>query len=51
MGVLATFKGAKEEVHAARERRGHAGSDEHRIHEILAETGPHAAMTIVRCED
>jgi hypothetical protein len=51
MGILATFKGAKEEVHAARERRGRAGSDEHQVHEILAEAGPHAAMTIVRCED
>jgi hypothetical protein len=51
MGILATFKGAKEEVHAARERRGHVGSDEHQVHEILAEAGPHAALAIVRCED
>lgn len=51
MGLLATLKGAKEEVHAARERRGHARSDEHQVHEILAEAGPHAAMALVRCED
>jgi hypothetical protein len=25
--------------------------DEHRVHEILAEAGPHAALAIVRCED
>jgi hypothetical protein len=51
MGLLATLKGAKEEVHAARARRGHAGSDEHRVHEVLAEAGPHAAIALVRCED
>jgi len=51
MGLLATLKGAKEEVHAARVRGGHVGSDEHQVHEILAEAGPHAALAIVRCED
>jgi hypothetical protein len=51
MGILSTFKGAKEEAHAARVRGGHVGSDEHQVHEILAEAGPHAALAIVRCED
>ena len=51
MGILSTVKGAKEEAHAARGRKGHVGSDEHQAHEILAEAGPHAALAIVRCED
>jgi hypothetical protein len=51
MGVLATFKGAKEEVHAARVRKGHAGSDEHQVHQVLAEAGSHAAVALVRCGD
>jgi hypothetical protein len=51
MGLFSTLRGAKEEAHAARVRKGHAGSDEHRAHQILAEAGPHAALALVRCED
>jgi hypothetical protein len=51
MGLFSTLKGAKAEAHAAHVRKGHAGSDEHRVHELLAEAGPHAAMAVVRCED
>jgi len=51
MGLFSTLKGAKSEAHAAHVRKGHAGSDEHRAHEILGEAGPHAALAIVRCAD
>jgi hypothetical protein len=51
MGLFSTLKGAKEEAHAVHVREGHAGSDEHRAHKILAEAGPHAALALVRCED
>jgi len=51
MGLFSTLKGAKSQAHAAHVREGHAGSKEHRAHEILAEAGPHAAIVLVRCED
>ena len=51
MGLISTLKGAKTEVHTARTRHGHVGSDEHQAHRILAEAGPHAAITLVRCKD
>jgi hypothetical protein len=51
MGLFATLKGAKGEVRAAHVREGHAGSQEHRAHEILGGAGPHAALALVRCED
>ena len=51
MGLFSMFKGAKSEARAAHVRRGHAGSDEHRAHEILADAGPHAAIVLVRCQD
>ncbi|HXC78550.1 MAG TPA: hypothetical protein VNU19_16060, partial [Candidatus Acidoferrum sp.] len=51
MGLFSTLKGAKEEVRAARERKGHTGSGEHRAHEILAGAGPHASIVLVRCQD
>jgi hypothetical protein len=51
MGLFSTLKGAKEEARAAHVRKGHAGSDEHRAHEILAGAGPHAALVLVRCQD
>jgi len=51
MGLFSTLKGAKSEAHAARTRKGHAGSDEHRAHEILREAGPHGALVLVRCRD
>jgi hypothetical protein len=51
MGLLSTLKGAKSQAHAAHVREGHAGSKEHRAHEILGEAGPHAAIVLVRCED
>jgi hypothetical protein len=51
MGLFSTVKGAKEQARAAHVRKGHAGSDEHRAHEILAVAGPHAAIVLVRCQD
>lgn len=51
MGIGSTLKGAKGGVHAARMRKGHVGSDGQRVHEILAEAGPDAAIVLVRCED
>jgi hypothetical protein len=51
MGLFSTLRGAKEEARAAHARKGHAGADEHRAHEILAEAGPHAAIALVRCKD
>ncbi|MEV7401396.1 hypothetical protein AB0N93_13500 [Streptomyces sp. NPDC091267] len=51
MGLLSMFKGAKGEAHAAHVRQGHMRADAHQAHEILAEAGPHAAITLVRCED
>src|SRR5580698_2623506 len=51
MGLFSTLRGAKEEVRAAREREGHAGSGEHRAHEIRAGAGPHSAIVLVRCQD
>jgi uncharacterized membrane protein len=51
MGLGSTLKGAKGGVHAAHVRKGHVGSDGQRVHEILAETGPDAAIVLVRCED
>jgi len=51
MGLFSALKGAKSQAHAAHVREGHAGSKEHRAHEILGEAGPHAAIVLVRCED
>ena len=51
MGLFSTLKGAKEQARAAHVRKGHTGSGEHRAHEILADAGPHAAITLVRCQD
>jgi hypothetical protein len=51
MGLFSTLKGAKSQAHAAHVREGHAGSQEHRAHKILAEAGPHAAIALVRCKD
>ena len=51
MGLFSAFKGAKSEARAAHVRKGHAGSDEHRAHQILADAGPHAAIVLVRCKD
>jgi len=51
MGTISTVKGVKAGAHAARARQSHAGSDDERAHAILAEAGPNAAVTLVRCED
>lgn len=50
-GLLSMLKGARSGVRAAEVRKGHAGSNEHRTHEILAAVGPHAALVLVRCKD
>ncbi|MFJ1972757.1 hypothetical protein ACIO93_29215 [Streptomyces sp. NPDC087903] len=51
MGLRSMFKGAKDEAHAAHVRQGHLRADAHQAHEILAEAGQDAAITLVRCED
>ena len=51
MGLFSTLKGARGGVHAVHVRQGHAGSDEHQAHKMLAEAGPHAALALVRCKD
>lgn len=51
MGLFSMFRGGRSGVRAARERKGHVGSEEHRAHEILAGAGPHAALALVRCQD
>lgn len=51
LGLRSAFKGAKEEVHAVRERESHVGLSAERAHQILARAGPHGAVALVRCED
>ncbi|MEZ0092491.1 hypothetical protein [Streptacidiphilus sp. EB129] len=51
MGLFSTLKGARVGARTAEVREGHVGSTEHQAHRILAEAGPHAAITLVRCED
>jgi hypothetical protein len=51
LGLFSMFKGGRTGVHAAEQRAGHVGSQEHRAHEILADAGPHAALVLVRCKD
>jgi hypothetical protein len=51
MGLFSMLKGARGGGRAVGAHKGHAGSDEHQAHEILAAAGPHAALALVRCED
>ena len=51
MGLFSMLKGARGGTRAVEARQGHAGSDEHQVHEILAAAGPHAALALVRCKD
>ncbi|MFF1680955.1 hypothetical protein ACFVYG_33560 [Streptomyces sp. NPDC058256] len=51
MGIRSMLKGAKGEAQAAHVRQGHLRADAHQAREILAEAGPHAAITLVRCKD
>ncbi len=50
-GTISTLKGVKAGAQAAHKRESHVGSDEQRAHEIMAEAGPNAAITLVRCKD
>ena len=51
MGLVSTLKGAKRTAHAVHQHDSHVGSDEHRAHEIIAQAGPDAAISLVRCQD
>ncbi|MEV4613149.1 hypothetical protein AB0K43_11180 [Kitasatospora sp. NPDC049258] len=51
MGLFSTLKGAEVGAHAAEVRKGHVRSDAQHAHRILAEAGPQAAITLVRCKD
>ena len=50
-GTLSTLKGVKAGARAAHKRESHVGSDEQRVHEIIAEAGPKAAIALIRCKD
>lgn len=51
MGLVSTLKGAKRAAHAVHEHGSRVGSDERRVHEIVAQAGPGAAITLARCKD
>ncbi|MFD9320223.1 hypothetical protein ACFWDQ_21570 [Streptomyces sp. NPDC060053] len=51
MGLFGTLKGASVGAHAAGVRKAHVGSKAQQADRILAEVGPDAAVTLVRCED
>jgi hypothetical protein len=51
IGIVAMVKGVKGGRRAAQKHESHVGSDEHRAHSILAQAGPDAAITLVRCRD
>lgn len=51
VGVGAMLKGAKGTAHAVHKRASHVGSEAQRLHEILAQAGPDAAILLVRCQD
>ncbi|MEU3792461.1 hypothetical protein AB0F07_22100 [Streptomyces fructofermentans] len=51
MGLLSAVKGAKVGTRAAEVRKGHVGTNAQHARRILAEAGPHAAITLVRCKD
>ncbi|MGW1996448.1 hypothetical protein [Embleya sp. NPDC001921] len=50
MGLLSMLTGAKDVVHTAHVRQRHIGA-QGKAREILAEAGPHAAVTLIRCTD
>ena len=51
IGIVSTLRGTKGAAHEARERKSHVGSDEQRVHEVLARVGPDAALVLVSCDD
>ena len=51
MAIFSTLKGARGGAREARKRQGHAGTDDQRTDEILAEAGPGAALALFRCDD
>ncbi|RSS50594.1 hypothetical protein [Streptomyces sp. WAC01280] len=51
MGIRSMAKGAKGGAHAAHVRQRHLRADAQQAHEILAEAGPNAVITLVRCKD
>ena len=51
IGISTMLRGTKGAAHQAREHKSHVGSDEHRVHEVLAQVGPDAALVLVRCDD
>jgi hypothetical protein len=50
-GTVSSVKGVKAGAHDVHKRESHVGSDEQRAHEIIADAGPNAAITLVRCKD
>ena len=51
MGLFATAKGTEAGARAVHARESHVGSDTRRIHTILDEAGPGAAVALIRCKD
>jgi hypothetical protein len=51
LGMMSALRGGKTVVHAARKRERHVGADAQRLRDILAQAGPHASVTVVRCAD
>jgi uncharacterized membrane protein len=51
LGLFSAAKGAKGGVHEAHTRKSHVGSDDERVHELIANAGPHAAILLVSCDD
>ena len=51
IGITTMLRGTKGAAHEVREHQSHVGSDEHRVHEVLAQVGPDAALVLVRCDD
>src|SRR6478752_5840505 len=51
LGLFSAAKGAKGGVHEAHTRKSHVGSDDERVHELIANAGPHAAILLASCDD
>ena len=51
LGMMSALRGGKTVVHAARTREEHVGADGQRLRDILAQAGPHASLTVIRCAD
>ena len=51
IGISSMLRGTKGAARQVRDHKSHVGSDEQRVHEVLAHVGPDAALVLVRCDD